>query len=126
MVIGISDAQLAAMRAQVALMLPDTAIIERESRVSDGAGGWTPSWASPTGGTVDCRLDPLRMRDRGAISEALGRPVTPMMWQLTLPYDAPIAAGDRVVIDTRNHYVIQLDDGHSWNVSRRAIVEETR
>lgn len=115
----ISDAQLARMRAQIPL--PDTAVISAMTAVSDGAGGWTETWATVTGGTVACRLDPIRSSSSGIVTVP-GREGLIVQYQLTTEYDAPLAVNRRVTIGGDTYEVVQLADDHSWNVSRRALL----
>ena len=123
--------QLADMRAQVNLLLPETAVINTLGTAgwtSDGAGGGTVVWSPVTGGTVAARLDPLQISraDMTELQQATGREIMMSLYQLTLPYNAPIEENAQVVIGARTYEVRKLDDVHSWNVSRRAIVMELR
>jgi head-tail adaptor len=117
---------LAIMRADVARMLPDTCVIEAISgSVPNGAGGQADTWAAVSGGTVACRVDPLKTRGDKIVIQSL-REVTELRYQLTVPYDAPITQACRVVHDTHTYQIIQLDADHSENVSKRAIIAEVR
>lgn len=120
----ISDADLARMRADMTHMLPDSAVIQTKSLTSDGAGGWTESWTAA--GTVACRLDPIGRSTSSQIMETLGRESLTGIYQLTVPYDAPIAPDGQAVINSTTYQFVRLDDAHSWRVSRRAIVEIVR
>lgn len=120
MVIGLNSDQLSVMRAQVNLMLPDTAVIKRVTNSSDGAGGFTASWAAVSGGTVLARIDPINSKNE--ITGDIGREALIVSHQLTLEYDAPILANDRVTINSNTYEVIQLSATHSNNVSIRAMV----
>lgn len=115
----ISDAQLARMRAQVPL--PDTAVISSMTAVADGAGGWTETWAAVSGGTVACRLDPVKGGNSGIVTVP-GREGLIVQYQLTTEYDAPLAVNRRVTIGGDVYEVVQLSDDHSWRVSRRALL----
>lgn len=120
MTVFLGAADLTRMRAEVARMLPGAAIIQELTAASDGAGGVTETWAAVTGGTVACRIDPLR---RVAQIESTGMAEAIVLeYQVTLPYDAPISAQNRLVIEGTAYEVRQLDAVHSWNVSRRARV----
>ena len=113
-------AELARMRADVAKMMPGTAIIQALTTASDGAGGVTETWAAVTGGTVACRMDPLNVGtqiETAGMAEAVRTE-----FQLTLPYDAPISAFNRVSVGGVVYEVRQLDAVHSWNVSKRLRV----
>lgn len=123
MTLGLSAAQLARMRAQVSDLLPGTAIIQSPTNTVDSMGGVTQAYAAVSGGTVACRLDPLKMK--GSQLETYGgRETLTKMYQLTVPYNAPLASDYRVVIGTDTYQVVQLDTEHSWNVSKRGIVAE--
>lgn len=109
------------MRNQLATLLPDTAIIQSLARASDGAGGWTETWAAVTGGTVSARLDPITSRS-DAVQTAQAREGLRVDFQLTTEWDAPIAVNRRVVINSDTYEIVQMTDDHSWRVSRRALV----
>lgn len=114
-------AELAAMRDDVASMLPGTAIIQSKSRASDGAGGGSATWAAVTGGTVAARLDPMTRQGGGAEEYAL-REAGVNIYQLTLPYNAPLAMDNRVQMGGINYEVRSVDTGKDWAVSLRAVV----
>lgn len=117
-----NDALLDQIRSQVeTYMLPGTAVISTKSNSSDGAGGWTPSLVAA--GTVACRLDPLASRG-GKIDLMMERETLVQTYQFTAPYDAPLSADCVITIDSVEYEVEQLDDAHSWNASRRAIVSK--
>lgn len=124
MSLGISTSQLARMRAQVLELLPDTAILQSVSYSGDDMGSQgTAIYTAVSGGTVGCRVDPLGTRG-GQLELYQARETLTKLYQLTVPFDAPLLADYRVVINAQNYSVIQLDVDHSWNVSKRAIIAE--
>lgn len=121
----LTDAQKAKMRADVLKMLPDTAVIQAGTVLSGTGGRWTEDYAPVTDGTVACRLDPMNSAgDRLGVDQS--QETLDVQYQLTVPYDAPLNDNNRVVINGNTYEVLQLDRDHSWNVSRRAIVNEVR
>lgn len=120
--ITIPAGQLAAMRAIIPL--PDTAIIKSQSQSRSGGMGGAITYTPVSGGTVACRLDPVQGTDQTRLTGA--GEATVQEYQLTLPYDAPIDTDYIVTIDDVDYNIIQLDDAHSWNVSRRAKVAVVR
>ncbi len=121
MPILLSNAELARLRADLARLLPDTAVIYAASTSTDGAGGVTETWAPVSGGTVSCRVDPLTRRRSDNVIQAASRQSLAVDYQITLPYDAPIAAHRRIVTGGRTYDVVQLASEHSWSVSRRVL-----
>jgi len=114
----LTAAELAAMRADVAKMLPDTGYILSATRVSDGQGGFTTTWG--TASTVAYRLDPIR----GQLIVDAAAPAGYHGYQLTLPYDAIITDTNRFKDADGNIYtVMPVDYGKSWPVSKRARLE---
>ena len=116
----LSADMLSQMRADVANMLPDTAVIQTFGTVAQSSDGFAGGTYTATG-TVVCRLDPLGKN--AAVRLALEREVTAYTYQLTVPYDTALVHNARVVVNSNTYEVIQLDVDHSWNVSKRAIVE---
>ena len=102
---GLDSNQLALMRSQVTdWMLPDTCVLWEMSYPADGGGGFTPGSAPVFGGTVSCRIDPLKIRTELAdVPEALGREVTVAQWQFTTEYDAPLAEDQQIVCAGRTY-----------------------
>lgn len=124
MSLGLSDAQLTMMRNQVEQLLPDTCIIEANSPTASGGYWGDDSWSAVSGGTVACRVDPINSAS-DEISYNLARETISELYQLTVPYDAPLQAHYRVVISSVAYEMVQIDTGHSWNVSRRAVIRRT-
>lgn len=118
-----NDRQLAAMRAQVLKLMPDTCIIQAVTLTADGYGGVTETWAAVTGGTVECRLDPTPTITQ--IVEAGQKEGFAEQYYLTLPYDAPIEAGNRISVEGVIYQVRRLDPAKSAAVTRRAILGRT-
>lgn len=121
----ISDSQLTAMRSQVANTLFGTCVISAPAFVSDGAGGGSVTYTAVSGGTVACRIDPM-----GARQENVGinwqQEVLKVKYQLTVPYDAPLAADYQVTSEGHTYEIMQLDIDQSKRVARRAIITEMR
>lgn len=115
--VGLSDAVLAKMRAQVLLLLPDTATIQAPNQTIDDSGAVVDG--APTETEVSCRLDPIKADN---VLEAGGREALASDYMLTLPHDADVAENYTVVIGSDTYQVIMLHDDHSWRVSRRARV----
>lgn len=117
--IGLSAAELAQMRADVALMLPDTCSIYRNDGTVSSTGADTDSFTLIA--TVNCRLDPVQSRAMQA-RELIGREVLVSDRVLTVAYNADIQANFRVTINSENYEIVALLDDHSWRVSRRAYL----
>ena len=122
----LDDDQLNSFRADVANMLPGTAVISSATVVSDGAGGWSDSYVPVSGGTVACRVDPLGTK-ASRLAEQVGRETLQETYQLTVPWDAPLTdVNMQIEITGRTYEVIQLEVYHSWNVSRRGVISIVR
>lgn len=120
----LSDRHLAKMRAEVNLLLPGTAIIQSNGGSVNSKGVYVDSWAAVSSGTVACRLDPLSTSQSSDVALLQGQERQTTYWQLTVPYNAPLNADNRVVIGSTTYSVVSLYDVPSWNVSTRAIVAE--
>lgn len=115
----LSEPELASFREDMARMLPGTAIIQSFVTAANSAGEWAETWTAVTGGTVACRLDPIKAQN---IVTAGGAEAFKVDYQLTVPYDAPLVVGNRVSVDSVIYEVRQLSNAHDWNVSIRAQV----
>lgn len=117
----LSDADLVAMRAEVAKMLPGTAVIRRFTTTNDLG---YPAVGTVLIGTVACRVDPVKSRSQ---LETAGMKVAMrVQYSISLPYDADVAAGDELAIDTHTYQVLSLDADHSWRMVRRVLGGELR
>ena len=99
--------------------LPDTCNILSVTQTADGQGGFTDAWGTATAG-VACRLDNTSSRELlsgDAVKHFTG-------WMLTLPQSTSIAAGNRVEVDSDTYNVVGFDDGKSWALSLRVLVEK--
>jgi hypothetical protein len=114
----LSDAELAQIRADVSLLLPDICDILSPAGTADGCGGNTDAWGTASAG-VACRLDPIRGNEQvaGAAPQAF------YQYMLTLPHGTAITTENKVVISTVEYKVVNADAGKSWDASRRCVVE---
>lgn len=109
---------LALMRNDVAQLLPDTCVLNQEVRTPDGRGGWSSALQPVTGGTVACRIDPA---DSEIIIIA-AREGLKIEYQFTCPYNAPLAANQRITCNGKTYDLVKLAADHSWNVSKRGYL----
>jgi hypothetical protein len=119
--IGLTAAELEQMRNSIAELLPDTCDLLSATRTSDGAGGWSDTWGTVSGGSaLPCRLD---FRDPGkeAISNASLTPYKTGV--LSLAYDAPISTDCRVQIGGKQFNVTGENTNQSWLTVRQINVE---
>lgn len=112
-----------ALRADIEALMPDTVIIQRATRGTNTNGyGGSVTWSAV--GTVAARVDPMPVSAR---REMVGeKEATVIYRQLTLPYDADIASGDRIVYGARTYELRLLDDDHSLRGDRRAEMVATQ
>lgn len=99
-------------------MLPDTAVIKRDSGSVNSNYEYVESSAAV--GTVACRLDPFNRADSsGIIAEA---DKTKSYYQLTVPHDTDLRANDTVTVNSLEYTVYLLRDEHSHNFTVRAVL----
>ena len=116
----LNTAQITALRAQQALALPDTVVIQRRTLASDGAGGPTETWAALA--TVAGRLSADNRAAREAA--AAGRLTTSTPYRVTLPAETAVASADRLVIGVRTFEVNQVMAGGAWETARVCLCVE--
>ena len=118
---GLSADELNQMRDDIEELLPDTCSILSMSYVSDGQGGLVETWGTATGGTaVSCRID-FNSGSEILASEAV-QPFSRAM--LSVPYDTTITTANRVLWGSYTFNVVAVNLNQSWNVVRRAVLEE--
>lgn len=115
----LTNSDLAAMRAALEELMPDTGNILAGTVISDGQGGWSQTWGTATAG-VACRLDPGRKENRESVAGAALLPFS--WWQLTLPHGTTITEQSRFEVNGETFNVVHVDPAKSWAVSVRAVL----
>jgi SPP1 family predicted phage head-tail adaptor len=113
----ISAAELAAMRAELETLLPDTCVISHGSLTPNGSGEFTTTWTAS--GTVACRIDPIKA------GEGLnGGAVQPYStFRVTLPYSATVTHDDHLTIGGTVYEILSVSVGNSWSLDQRFEVQ---
>jgi len=121
--IGLTDAELTAIRADIEDLLPDTGYIIAVTETADGLGG--QSIGTSIAGTVSCRLDPKIINTLNSGEEMVGAAVESFhRWILTLPYNTTIAANNQFLHNDVLYNVSSIDDDKSWKASVRVMLEK--
>jgi SPP1 family predicted phage head-tail adaptor len=105
--------EISSMRTTASQALPGTAVIQRDTFVSDEGGGGSQTWAAS--GTVACRVAPIRGDER----EVAERISAEADYIITLPAETTIAEDDRVVISSETYEVQAIRDRDQWEITRR-------
>lgn len=115
---ALSSSELASMRADLELLMPDTCNVITPTYTPDGYGGVTITLGT-TAASVACRMDHKVGREKltgGAIVEYQGN-------MLTLPYDTVVTTADRVEYGGAVYSVLSVSEG-SWKACLRVTVEK--
>lgn len=104
----LSARDLAAMQAEVELILDQTATLRRNTPVTGRHLGKNDGWANA--GTVACHVLP----GSGAEVTEAGRSAAKSLWTILLPLGTGITARDRLVIGSKTYEILSLDDGSSY------------
>jgi hypothetical protein len=86
----INATDLAAMQSQMSDTRDGTLIIKRRTMTTDGEGGFTPTWAAVTGGTVEYRIVQMTGLERAFA----GRFGTVGVWRIGLPLTPEVLPSD--------------------------------
>ena len=122
--IGLTDAELASIRADIADLLPDTCIIIAVTNTADGMGGYTRGTAAV--GTVDCRLDAKIINSLRSSERLAAGGIQPFhQFILTVPHNTSITPENQVQKGSEVYNVISVDADKSWNGAVRVILERT-
>lgn len=118
MVSILTAAELAALRLDVAGMLPQTVTIQRATETVDDYGHAAKSWS--TVDTVAGRVDPLAQMSGQSIiaSQEEGR----VYYRLSVEYDADLVDGDQVIVDSVTYQVKQLHQNNALPAVKRATI----
>jgi hypothetical protein len=108
----VSQGMLATLRAEADNLLPERVTIQENTQTVDAAGYLAIAWVV-RGADIPARFDPLNRATGDAIIGA-GLPEA-QRYQLTLPYNAPLGVGYRVL---RGAEVYVVNDCHALHTSR--------
>lgn len=116
----LSAAEIAAMRADLNRMMPDSATIQRDTIGSDGSGGQTVTGTTTTG-PFACRVAVASGKEEVIAGklDAVGS------WTITMPAGTDVLAGDRILIGSRTFEVSIPLRPRSWQLSCRVLCTET-
>ena len=116
----LTSGELVAMRSELGLTLPGTAVIHSRTLTSDSQGGYTQTYAAAS--TVDARLSPEGLR--GNEGQFAGRVAEVSPWILTVPYTTTINEGNRVVYASDTYEVSEVLTRVPWDLCIRARLME--
>ncbi len=113
--------ELASMRATAQSAMPDQCQVQRVTRASDGAGGFTETWV--TVATLPCAIAPMRGRpEERAIAEQIKARV---LWVLLVPAGSDVRTEDRLVVGTRTFEVHGTGE-RSYEITNDCICSEVQ
>lgn len=115
----LTDPELTRMQTVTERYLPDTAVIQGGTLVSDGGGGYTGTFGNR--GTVPARIAPLG--GMGAEGQIGGRISAEADVLITLPADTDVTTDDRIVIGDSTYDVVMIRT-RSWETTRRVECKE--
>lgn len=118
----LTNQELVQLRSDILDLLPDTCRIERMT-VSNTTGYAEETWGTAVA-SIACRFDPDTSRKETEVAgEAEARLIR---YIVTLPYDADVQDGDRLVFAGGTYEMLQLHDVHSNHASKRVKVSLIR
>ena len=87
-------------------MLKEPVTFQRAAKVSDGAGGYTETWAAISGAADRAKAKAVSGRERFASD----RIEATTKWRITVRYFAGLLESDRVIIRTRAYNIRFIND----------------
>lgn len=118
----ITDAELAAMRADMVVTMAETVVIQRASRASDGAGGGSLAWLAV--GTVPGHTTPELTGTERQIADRLS---SVMPWMVNVPALTDVQPRDQLIVDGQQTFrVLVVFAPRTWEIHRRTLCEEIR
>lgn len=114
---GLTDGQLAWMRATATAALPESCTVSRPAASSDGMGGRTLTYTAHAT-AVPVRVSPTSSLEAGE-TELAGRLSGRKAWTLTFVDHVDVALTDRITTSSRTFEVVALDGERSWELTRR-------
>lgn len=110
--------ELSDLRADVLETLISTCTVQRVT-TTNNKGKVSETWTAVETDIV-CRVDPYQRQDSAGVvaDQEQGR----AWFRLTLPWDADIGDGDRVIYGGETYELVQLHATHSGHIVTRAII----
>lgn len=117
----LSARELAQIRSDMELLLPDTCNVLGVTRTSDGAGGWSDAETIVAGGTaVACRMDFSNPGREGVSATAQTSFKSGL---LSLAYDYEISTDNRISFGGETYNITGVNDDQSWIGVKQVSVE---
>lgn len=110
---------LTKMQAEQEKQMPETVYVQRLTRVSDGAGGWSEVWN--TVATTKGRIGLANWQPNEA--EIAGRVQNRQKYVVTLPADTELTEQDRLQINGRQFEIIGIARRSEMTALRVTCVE---
>jgi hypothetical protein len=110
--------ELAQLRSDILITLPDTCAILAGTAVANGMGGQDVTWGTATA-SVACRHDQKQGREQLAGGGVNWYTVD----MFSLPYDATVAVGNRIVHAGTTYTVTNVNTGASLLAVKRVTAE---
>lgn len=118
----LTDAELAAIRAQRAANLPGLVDVRRRAETIDSTGQAVAGYT--TTAAVPCRLAPAGTQ--GGVGRVAARLQTTSAWSATFGYGTDVQIGDQLVAGGKALTVIEVLGGQARETARVAVCEERR
>jgi SPP1 family predicted phage head-tail adaptor len=87
-------------------MLREPVTFQRQTRTSDGAGGFTETWATLAGSPSRAFVTPVGGREWMAHDRVESMP----RLKLVVRYNAELRESDRVLIRSKQHDIVRIDN----------------
>jgi len=109
--------ELADMRIDLLIVMPDVCNILADVQTSDGMGGYSHTWGTAYY-SIPCRLD-----DKGGKVSTAGAALYPFgEYMMTLPYNVIITAQNRIEHNAIQYNILHLDKARSWETHTEAYL----
>lgn len=117
---GLTNAELAQIRADIATLFPEMCTILSLTKTSDGEGGWTDSWGTATA-NVPCRIDfGSPSKEQMANNE-----LKPFMQGIvSMAYDVVVTEQNRILLNGTTYNVTGVNAGQSWIGTKQVTVQK--
>lgn len=116
---GLTAAELAQIRSDIASLLPETCTILGITRTSDNQGGWTETQGTVTA-NVPCRMD---FPNPGKEQMSGGALIPFKQGILSMAYDVTVTTANQILMNSVTYNVTAVNDNQSWIGGKQVIVE---
>jgi len=116
----LTTTELASIRAEANILLPDTCEVYRKTNTRDDYGSVIETFTSL--GEVSCRVDPLERTEGIFGGYAFEREASKIWYKFWFQYDEDVQLGDKIVKDSVEYEIVRTFGEQTYAILKQVYV----